>query len=212
MAENISGLSDTPNQNEEVSVSNSKNSTKTILSGVIDKVAVSVSSLIRSGRADEVKKDVVNVLNTIAAMNAVEEHDVGIRVGGVLFRFGEYQAPASLADLVVASKVVLSDVISAVNFYDREKFKITAVTVLSPAEFAKAIRKICAALRTNPTFVQINKPSIALLADSNKYSVTSRKVEDSHQKYITFLKGQYDGEKLIPIDEWAIELSLRLFS
>lgn len=212
MAENIVVSSDTQNQSADVPESNSKNIRKSFISVIIDKIAESVGNLTRSGNSNSVKEDVINILNTIAAMNATEEHDVGIRVGDVLYRFNEYQATAGLANLVVASRVVLSDVISAINFFDREKFVINGAKVLSPAEFAKAVHKVCASIRTNPSFVQLNKPTVALLADSNKYAVNNRKVEDSHQKYITFLKGQYDGEKLISVNEWAVELSLTLFS
>jgi len=209
---NTNSLSGTANQVEETRAANNTKNPKTPLSGIIDRIAVSVSDLTRSGKAEIVRENVSNILTTIAAMNATEEYEIGIKVGDVLYRFDEYQASASLAKLVVASKVVLNDVVSAENFYDREKFILPGKRVLSPAEFAKAIHQVCASLRTNPETVKIVKPSVSLLADSNKYAVNSRKVEDSHQDYITFLRGKYDDEKIIPVDQWAVYKSLTLFS
>jgi hypothetical protein len=209
---NTNSLSGAEKQVEEVRVSNNNKNPKTPLLEIIDRIAVSVSELARSGKAETVRENVSNILTTIAAMNATEEYEIGIRVGDVLYRFEEYQASAGLAKLVVASKVVLNDVVSAENFYDREKFNIPGKRALSPAEFAKAIHQVCASIRTNPEKVKIVKPSVSLLADSNKYAVNSRKVEDSHQDYITFLRGKYDDEKIVPVTQWAIQKSLTLFS
>jgi len=210
MSENtvISG----PNQNEVVAPTNSQKGSKVSqVTKVFNKIANVVGSLVKTGDRKDVTEAVLSILNTIAAMNAAGEYDVGIQVRGCLYRFDEYRAPTTVARLVVASRVVVADTPAAYNLADYTKF-VTGVEPMDPAEFARSVKLVCARLRTNPELVAINKPMVQVLADSNKYAVNGGKVEDSEQVAICFLKQTFDGDKVVDIDLWATRIALKMFS
>lgn len=212
MAENNVAVSEPENQNEE-SVSNNQkaeNKTAKVLS-VYETMAKHVSELARTSDKKTVQDDVAKILNTIAAMNATEEDAIGIRVGDTLYRFSEYEGTQGLGELLVAGRVVLSDVVSARNKAKNDMFKFDSQRLLDPSQFTKAVRKVCSALRINASLSPFSKPNTSLLADSNKYAVYSGKVEDRQQPRIVFIQGEYDAEKAIRIDEWMIKRAMTLF-
>jgi hypothetical protein len=215
MAENKEVVIQETQNSDAVSSANSDNARfsnkKTPLDEVIDTMAATVGDLTRTSARDQVVTAVKSVLVTIAAMNSADEFEVGIRVSGVLYRFSEYEATSEVGNLVVAPRVVLSDTMSAINFFNKDGFQVTG-RVLTPSEFAVAIRKICSNLRTNPNFTSISRPAVEILAESNRFAVNSNQVEDRNQSHITFLKTKFDGEKTVKVKEWARCKATKLFS
>lgn len=211
MAENRVVIQDSQKPDEVSTTNNNKVVKSATVTEVINVMAATIARMIRSGSRDNVVAAVKRLLFTIAAMNSTDAYAVGIRVGDMVWRFSEYQAPSGLKDLVVASKVVLSDNMSAINFFDKEYFDVGG-TILTPSEFAADIRLVCASLRTNPNLTSIVKPEVELLAESNKYAVNGKKVEDRGQSHITFLKMKFDGEKTVQLTEWAIVKAINMFN
>lgn len=213
MAENKDVVIQETQNSDAVSSANSDNARvvkKTPMDEVIDTMAATVGDLTRTSARDQVIAATKSVLVTIAAMNSAGEFEVGIRVSGVLYRFDEYEATPELANLVVAPRVVLTDSMSAINFFWKDGFEASG-RVLTPAEFAVAMRKVCSNLRTNPNFTSISRPAVELLAESNKFAVNSNQVEDRSQSHITFLKTKFDGEKTVKVKEWARFKATKLF-
>lgn len=196
--------------------SNNQNETATVapkgtLDQVVDYIAKAVASLVSSKTQNDAKACVRDVLNTIFTMCSVEEYDLGLRVDGELFRYSDYEAPARIADLLVAKKVVVRDVATAKDFLDRKKY-IVSGKALSPADFKLKCKKVCGMLRVNPTFQTISRPEIALMSEAAQYASNGGKVADRTQKQLYFLTLKSDDEASIALGEWAKSIAVELFS
>ena len=164
--------------------------------------AVSTTSF-RANDANTVRSGMNNLLATISAMSMREETEIGIKVDGVLYRFGEYRATHKLANLVAPAKVVVTDVITATDFLKRDSYAFNGGKVLDPATFELTLRNVCSKLRVNPTLVPIQRDSCMLLSEATKYAVNRRKVVDSNQDRIIFLTQAFDDEADYNIELWA---------
>lgn len=185
---------------------------RTPMDRIIETMSKAVATLARSSKTTTVEAACKSVLVTIAAMNNVDEFTVGLQVSGFMYRFNEYEAPAGVRELVNASRVVLTDTMSAKNFYKREAFKTTIARALTPGEFIASVRLICSNIRTNPTLSPVDKARVELIADSNKYAVNSGRVEDRAQPRITYLTTAFDSDKAVPINDWIQTRAMTLFS
>lgn len=222
MAENINVVNHETQMSDEVSSSENQNTRfakdenttdqRTPMDRIIETMSKAVATLARSSKTVTVEAACKSVLVTIAAMNNVDEYAVGLRVAGYMYRFNEYEAPAGVRELVNSSRVVLTDTMSAKNFYKRDAFKTTIGKVLSPGDFIASVRLICSNIRSNPTLSPVDKAKVELIADSNKYAVNSGRVEDRAQPRITYLTTAFDSDKDVPINDWIQTRAMTLFS
>lgn len=214
MAENIMSVSSTQNE-PEVDVAEEKDikmtDKLTLMDNVIASVAKQVASLARI-KADVVEKLVVNILTTIAAINACDWYEVGIRVNGTLYRFDEYEATQAICNLVTAARIVLVDSSSAIDFNRRDAFKTKVGTVLSPGDFIQAQRQVCNHLRVNVNYHPLSRTPVMLLADANRFAVKgNRYVTDRTAECIVFLTQKFDNDPGTNISEWESYIAGKLF-
>lgn len=199
---------------DEASSTNTNNGgNKTgIIVELIKLISFYVSQMSRTGDAKNVAASMGKILTTVFAMCALDEHEIGLRVRGELYRYDEYNAPAVLAGLLIAKKVVARDVITATNFLNRDKYGegLRANDLLTPSEFAIAWKTVCVRLRINPDVQPLSRPTVALIADASQYAVNGKKFPDSVQKGIYFLTQRFDQEALSSMDAWAGNFAIRI--
>jgi hypothetical protein len=178
---------------------------------LISDIAFDVSCAIRSKQdASEVKKDVESILSTIMSINALEPYSVGVTVDGVLYRFDEYETTEAIANLVVAARVCALDSMTAVDFSDRERYKVSK-KALTPGAFMLAQRRVCSALRVNGNFKSLTRSEFSSLGAEVPFAVMGNKVGDANQNHIVFLKAKFDDEARLPIREWCRRVAREMF-
>jgi hypothetical protein len=211
ITDNVSEVTEADNKKLRNSKADAENSASTkSMSKVINIIADAVGDLVRANDRKEAVSKTQDILSTLMQINSLGEYELGLRVGGELYRFSEYQVPTKLAALVVAAKVVVSDVNTAVDFLDRKKYAVDGV-ILNPSQFYASCKKLCVLLRVNPEFQALSRPSVELLSEATKYAVNGGKVCDLKQNRIYFLKQRFDSEQVVKIDEWAVMRAMELF-
>lgn len=201
----------TENQNEVEAKVESESTNKSFMDQVVDVISDTVSRLVNPNQQGKVKSLVRDVLVTVYTMCAADEYALGVRVDGELYRYNDYTAPEGIGKLLIAKRVVVRDVPSAKDYLSRGKFKVSG-KVLTPADFAMAIRQILSALRLNSNCTPLSRPEEALLSEAAQYVVTGGKVADRSQKTIYFISLISDDEARVPIKEWAKSIALTLFN
>lgn len=199
---------------DEVASANNNNGgvKKSIIVDLIQLISMYVGAMVRTGDAKSVSNSMSKILTTVFAMCALDEHEIGLRVRGELYRFEEYRAPAALGSLLIARKVVLRDVITAIDFLNRSEYAkgLKTSDLLTPSEFAIELKKVAVRLRKNFDDQPLSRPTVALMADASQYAVNGRKFPDSVRKGIYFLNQRFDQEAMTSIDTWASNFALTL--
>lgn len=202
------------NQNADVTVNantdKGNGSKRSLIDQVIDIIADVISRLVNPNQQGKIKSLVRDVLVTVYALCAADEYALGVRVDGELYRYGDYTAPAGVAKLLVAKRVVVRDVATAKDYLNRDKFRAVG-KVLTPADFSLSVRQIQAALRINSNATPLSRPEEALLSEATQYAVNGGKVVDRTQKQIYFLSLISDDEARVDIKEWAKTVALNMF-
>lgn len=202
---------DIENTESTVNVTDNGNSKRSLIDQVIDVISDVVSKLVNPNQAGKVKSLVRDVLVTVFALCAADEYALGVRVDGELYRYSDYSAPVGVAKLLVAKRVVVRDVSTAKDYLARDKFKAVG-KVLTPSDFAVAIKQIQAALRVNSNSSPLSRPEEALLSEAAQYAVTGGKVADRSQTCIYFVSIISDDEARVAVKEWAKTVALSLFN
>lgn len=192
-------------------VSNDNGSNSTYMDSVINNICAEAANLVKDSDRKALRDNLKGILNTIMVMNCADEYAIGIRVKGDLYRFTDYQGLSTINDLVIAAKVVVEAVPTAIDLLKREAYKVSG-DALTPSEFALATRVVCRLMRINPVLSSISRPSEAVLADVTKYVVNSRKVRSASNSKLYFLKSSFDNEAVIPVPQWTKNFVSRLFS
>lgn len=163
----------------------------------------------RTNDAGAVKTGMRDILRTISTMSMQQETAIGIVVGGILYRFSDYRATRTLANLVAPAKIVVTDVITAKDFLNRAAYEDKIGKVLDPASFELTLRNVCRMLRVNPSLAPIQRPECMLLSEATKYAVNGRKVVDSNQDRVLFLTQSFDSEADYSLEFWAKQFASR---
>lgn len=145
----------------------------------------------------------VDVLRTVCAINALPEYATGLRVGDVHYHFGEYELPDSLCRLVVPAKVVLVDVPSAKDFYDRNQFNVSFGKVLTPDEVSQNLRSVATKSRLDWSYTPVIRKKVGLLTDEIGSAVFAGKVVSEKLNHIIYLNQKFDEEAQVDVDRWA---------
>jgi hypothetical protein len=182
-----------------------------LIDEVVDTIAKGTAQAANPNKVADVTRNMKSVLTTLFALNTLDEYQLGPIVDGQRYRYDDYQAPEDLANLVIAKRVVAADNASSVDFLKKDMYKAEG-SVLSPADFALAIREIRKALRSNVESKPISRPDLALLSEATIYAVNGGKVVDRTQKTIYFLTYKFDEEARVPIREWAKTFAVKLFN
>lgn len=182
-----------------------------LIDEVVDTIAKGTALMANPNKVADVTRNMKSVLTTLFALNTLDEYQLGPIVDGQRYRYDDYQAPEDLANLVIAKRVVAADNASAVDFLKKEMYKAEG-RMLSPADFALAIREVRKALRSNVESKPISRPDLALLSEATIYAVNGGKVVDRTQKTIYFLTYKFDEEARVPIREWAKTFAVKLFN
>lgn len=200
------------NETEETVVAKNQKDNVIIIDQVITSVGAASMNLVKTADAKDAAKRVKSILTTVFALNALDEYATGLKIGGELYRYNDYEVTAGMAKLLVPSKVVVIDNLSAKDFLNHQMYESHQFKPLTPAEMKLNIKKVCTYLRTNPEFHVVSRPSVGLLSDAAKYAVVSRKVVDAKQPCVYFLNLKCDEEARVNISEWCQNIVLSLFS
>lgn len=188
---------------------NKTSSKKTYADEIIDKIAAAVKEGARNSDKGLVESLVKKLIGTIFSMNTLDEYATGIRVEGQLYRFEEYSCIPELASLVIAKKVVASDVMSAYDLCNHQKYD-TKYGVCTPGEFLHAQKVLMNKLRLNSEMSTLSRPSTELLGSAVQFAVNGKQVSDKSNKTIYFLKHKFDDEARVSIDEWCRHYATKL--
>jgi hypothetical protein len=189
-----------------------ENIANTIIDVIINAIAKAITNLVKTSDAKDAEKKVKTILCTVFALNVLDEYATGVRIGGELYRYSDYELPAGLAKLIVPMKVVVIDNLTAKDFLTHNAYISQLYKPLTPAELKMAIKKVCGYLRTNPEFQPLSRPSVGLLSEAAKYAVNGRKVVDAKQSCVYFLNIKCDDEARVNITEWCQNVVLTLFA
>jgi hypothetical protein len=175
-------------------------------------IAKNVALLAKKSDSDFVQNSILNILNTICVMNQTGEYDKGIRINGELYRFNEYEMTSGLNNLVVAGAVKISEAPTAYDLSNHRAWEVTRGRALTPSEMKSTIKIVGSKIRLNPTFYQLARKDMVLLAEAAKYAVYSKLVTDRHNNHILFLRDRFDDEVRDNISEWIKLIALDLIS
>lgn len=187
-----------------------RESKKTSMDKIIDCIAKGVCANCRPSDSDSVASMVKEVIGTVMRLNELQWNQTGLVVKGELYRYEDYEAPSSLAKLLVAKRVVVAALPSAVDFLDRSRYQ-TNYGPLSPSDFSLKVRAISRKVRSNPTLVKLDRKSESLLAEASNLAINTGRVASRQQDTIYYLTAKFDDEARVNVLDWAIELGLRLF-
>lgn len=163
--------------------------------------------------AEEVGKDVRNVIRTIVELNRQNEYARRIVVDGDPYLIGEYNVPVDLACLVAPRKVVYDSADEqAIDLLKHEAFKMTIGKVLTPGEVDEATQRIYRGLRMPASSTQVVR-EVMSLTTAAKLSSRGLKVRDLNQDGILPLTIRVieDGDYCIRLDRWAERYAGRKF-
>jgi len=173
--------------------------------------AQEITGYARNADRETVRRLTTDVLSTVFNMCSLDEYAIGPKVDGEVYRYSDYEGQSTLGQLLIAKKIVASDVISAIDFLDHKAFE-TSHQSLPPSTFKSACKQLATKLRVNPNMVPFSRPSVELLGDATKYAVNGRKVVDRNADHILFLIRNFDDEARDLLTEWCKSLALRLAS
>lgn len=177
---------------------------KTVADKIINMIVETLIGFVRDRDALTTRNSMRGLLATIMAINEADEFETALHIDGERYFFEEYLMPGCMADLVVAKKVVVRDVGSAVDFLDRARYN-TTYKPLTPSDFARALKQLGCNLRVNSWLdvKKVDRASHALLVAAASLAVTDKKVESRSQSAIYFLNATFDKNADTSIDEWC---------
>jgi hypothetical protein len=211
--EQVEVVADTENQNvakEPDPSSKSDGRKRGLIDSIIQTMADTVASLVSPNQQGKTRELVRNVLTTVYAMCAEDEYAIGIVVDGELYRYSDYCSTSGLKELLIAKRVVVTDVPSARDFLVRDKYRASG-KVLTPATFAQAVKQIQKGLRSTGNIDVLSRPDLALLSEAAKSAVNGGKVAERTQHAVYFLSLVCDDEARVDVKEWARTKALTLF-
>lgn len=153
------------------------------------------------------RADVLNVVRTLVALGASDEYSLGIRVGGQLFRFGEYAVMTEFTPYVAPKKVIVlgeNEEGYCSDLVNRRAYQMNGGSVLSPDNFLMAEKRINKAYR-RPLNTEAYERRMMSLTDALKLSVSDNCVHSMDQGQIIMLKQPeafVDSYYTVPTIQW----------
>jgi hypothetical protein len=203
-AENVAAPSGTVEKKEYVP--------STFIDRLIHTIAIACMSLVRYSDRKDTYKYVRSILATIFVMCSLDEYAVGPMVKQTLYRYDDYTVLPALSRLLVAKKVIVKDVPSSKTFLSSEKYAPKDTEALTPGEMLLAQKRVCTAMRSNPSFAPLSRSPIVLIGEAAGLVISNKNVVDKDQDSIYFLKVSCDDEARIPAEEWCNQISTKLFN